>query len=199
MFPDMDRILYLDGDTLIFKDLTELFNISFNNNYILGYPCHTVDAANIFSENITNYVNVGVLLFNIKQIRKNNLDLDLLSFTMNNNKKSRHSEQATLNYIFNGKIGLLPLKYGIYLYGNIHLAKKYYLKHLRMKVNYTELDNAILVPSIVHLCCCKPKVWKKGTKHKLDYNKVCNIYQKEFYFYAHKTKYYNIIYNKYMK
>ena len=68
-----------------------------------------------------------------------------------------------------------------------------------MKINYTEIENAIIDPAIVHLCCCKPKVWKNGTKHEFNYNQICIRYQKEFYFYAYKTKYYNIIYDKYMK
>ena len=38
MFPDYKRIIYLDGDTLIRKDISEMFNLPFNGNYILGFP-----------------------------------------------------------------------------------------------------------------------------------------------------------------
>ena len=60
-------------------------------------------------------------------------------------------------------------------------------------------EKAIDDPSIVHLCCCNPKVWHKRTKHEHGFNHTCQRFQKEFYFYANKTKYYDIIYNKYMK
>ena len=33
---DIDRMIYLDGDTLVFKDLNEMHKIKFNDNYILG-------------------------------------------------------------------------------------------------------------------------------------------------------------------
>ena len=36
LFPYLEKILYLDSDTLIFKDLSELFFVDFNHNYILG-------------------------------------------------------------------------------------------------------------------------------------------------------------------
>ena len=31
-----DRIIYLDNDILVFKDLTEMYQLSFNDSYVLG-------------------------------------------------------------------------------------------------------------------------------------------------------------------
>lgn len=61
MFSDLDRIIYLDGDTLIFKDLYEMFNLSFNNNFILGYPFHKPSIMDYWRKYIINYINTGVL------------------------------------------------------------------------------------------------------------------------------------------
>ena len=97
--------------------------------------------------------------------------------------------------MFYGKIGFLPLKYGIYLYGNFTS----YMENLRVNLNMTELKNAIDDPSIVHFCCCNPKIWNKTTEHERGFNHICKRYQKEFYYYANKTDYYFDIYNKYMK
>jgi lipopolysaccharide biosynthesis glycosyltransferase len=41
MFPELERMIFLDGDTLIFKDISEMYNLPFNGNYVLGYPFHT--------------------------------------------------------------------------------------------------------------------------------------------------------------
>ena len=35
IFPDFDRIIFLDSDTLIFKDIAEMYYLPFNDNYIL--------------------------------------------------------------------------------------------------------------------------------------------------------------------
>jgi hypothetical protein len=37
LFIPLDRIIYLDSDVLIFDDLQEMYNLPFNNNYVLGF------------------------------------------------------------------------------------------------------------------------------------------------------------------
>ena len=199
IFPDFERIIYLDSDTLIFKDLLEMFNLPFNDNYILGYPFHTPWMVKINGKHPKIYVNAGVLLININKIRNDNKDIEVINFTKKYVKKLFFLEMDAMNYIYYKKMGLLPLKYGVYLYGNITNFKKKYSYKLKVKLDLKELEKAIKDPSIVHLCCCNPKVWNKRTKHEHGFNHTCQRFQKEFYFYANKTKYYDIIYNKYMK
>jgi lipopolysaccharide biosynthesis glycosyltransferase len=199
IYPDIPRIIFLDGDTLIFTDISEMYNLEFNDNYLLGYPYHTADSLDKWDpDNFKIYVNGGVLLFNIHKIRKDNMDLKLLLFHGVNYTRTNFFEQDSLNYIYKNKIGLLPLKYGVYLFGNIEEYKKEYLYKMRIDINLTELENAIEKPSIVHLCCCNPKVWYKSTRQEKGFNHICERFQKEFYFYANKTKYYKEIYNTYM-
>ena len=144
------------------------------------------------------YINVGVILINLKKIREDGKDLELINFTMQNGKKFVFPEQDTMNYVYFNKTGILPLKYGIYLYGNITQFQQNYM-HKIVKVDIKEMKKAIDDPSIVHLCCCNPKVWFKKTKHERKFNHICKRFQKEFYYYANKTKYYDKIYDKYMK
>ena len=199
IYPDIPRIIFLDGDTLIFTDISEMYNLEFNDNYLLGYPYHTADSLDKWDpDDFKIYVNGGVLLFNINKIRKDNMDLKLLLFHGVNYTRTHFLEQDSLNYVYKNKIGLLPLKYGVYLFGNIEEYKKEYLYKMRIDINFTELENAIEKPSIVHLCCCNPKVWDKNTRQEKGFNHVCERFQKEFYFYANKTKYYKEIYNTYM-
>ena len=198
IFPDFERVIYLDSDTLIFKDLSEMFNLPFNNNYILGYPFHTPWMVTINHKHPKIYINAGVLLININKIRRDNKDFELIDFTRKYAKRLFFLEQDGINFVYYKKMGLLPLKYGVYLYGNITDFKKKYLYKLKIKIDLNELKKAIDDPSIVHLCCCNPKVWYKKTKHENKFNHICKRYQREFYFYANKTKYYDNIYNEYM-
>ena len=199
IFPDYERIIFLDADTLIFKDISEMFNLPFNDNYVLGYPFHTPWMVTINGKHPKIYINSGVLLININKIRKDYKDIELIQFTLKNSEKLFFPEQDGMNYIFHEKIGLLPLKYGIYLYGNITEYLKGYSYKLKIKLDLKELERAIEDPSIVHLCCCNPKVWYKATKHENHFHHICKRFQKEFYFYANKTKFYDTIYNNYMK
>ena len=36
----LDRIIYIDTDVLVFDDLSEMYNLSFHNNYILASRNH---------------------------------------------------------------------------------------------------------------------------------------------------------------
>ena len=60
MFPNYKRIIYLDGDTLIRKDITEMFNLPFNDNYILGFPFFMGYIMDKLGINATHYINGDV-------------------------------------------------------------------------------------------------------------------------------------------
>ena len=139
-----------------------------------------------------HYINGGCLLFNIKKIRHDYKDLDLFSATLKNKTKWGFREQDAINYVFYPNIGFLPLKFGIYMIG----SSKYFniLSHyVYSPLNLTEGAEAVKDPSIVHFSCCWPKVWTNGTKNLFNDKDICLRYQKEFYFYANKSKYYKII------
>lgn len=199
IFHDLKRIIYLDSDTLIFKDLYEMYNLPFNDNYILGYPFHDVYKIDKFVKNAKIYINGGVLLFNIEKIREDNKDIDLIRFTFQRNKELWFLEQDAINIIFFEKIGLLPLKYGIYMYGDINSFEKSIQIRIRFQLNRNEVINAIDNPAIVHFSGCNPKVWNKMSSNEFKVDKICKRFNNEFYRYANKTKYYSKIYKQYMK
>ena len=198
VFHDFERIIYLDADTLIFKDLLEMYTLPFNDNYILGYPFHDVYKIDKFVKNATYYINGGVLLFNIEKIRKHNKDIELIRFTIENHFKLWFLEQDSINIIFSQKIGFLPLKYGIYMYGDIYSFEKSIQIRIRIKLNRTEVIQAIDDPSLVHFSGCNPKVWFKSSSNEFDVHDICKRFNKEFYYYANKTNYYFDIRKKYM-
>ena len=195
MFPDLERIIYLDGDTLIRKDIWEMYNYPFNGSYILGHPFFTPEAVDRFKINATHYINGGCLLFNIEKIRKDKKDVDLLQFTIKRNNKLRFREQDSINYILHPKIGFLPLKYGMYMIPNKNIFKIIATKYVRSPLNLTEGYEAIEDPAVVHFSCCWPKIWNNATKNVFKHNETCYRYQKEFYYYANKTKYYSLIHS----
>ena len=193
IFQDLDRIIYLDADTLIFKDLYEMFNLPFEDNYILGYPFHDVYKIDNFVKNATIYINGGVLLFNIPKILQDKKDTELIDFTIKNNDNLWFLEQDALNVVLFPKIGIFPLKYGIYMYGNVDSFEKSIQIRIRFKLNRTEVIEAIKDPSVVHFSCCNPKVWYRYSMNEFGVHEICNRFHKEFYYYANKSKYYDQI------
>jgi lipopolysaccharide biosynthesis glycosyltransferase len=188
LFPDIKRMIHLDGDTIVFKDLWEMYNLPFNNNYILAQ--RTVKHK--FKDKILkNYsINTGVILFNIQKIREDNKDFEIFYFLFKNNL----TEQGALNYAASPKIGYLPFKYGIWFMGNITNFKNWMKYPINETINITEVQEALIDPSILHVLYCNRKHW-----YIQNDNIECIKYNKLFYNYAKKTDYYQKIYNKYMK
>ena len=199
LFHDLDRIIYLDADTLIFKDLYEMYNLPFNGNYVLGYPFHDSNKIDDYVKHAVYYINGGVILFNNKLIRQDNKDLELIKFTMDNNRKLWFLEQDSINIVFYEKVGILPLKYGIYMYGNIHSFEKSIQIRIRFKLNRTEVIDALNDPSLVHFSGCNPKPWNSHSSNEFEVNEICKRYHDLFYFYANKTDYETKIREQYLK
>ena len=201
VLPHLKRILYLDGDTLVHKDLSELFNLDFQDNYALGYPFHNVEMMDKWKVKLVNYINGGVILFNLEKIIRDNKDAEWFLFTLKNNGRLYFLEQDSLNLVFYNHTGILPLKYGIYLFGTIETYRKTVKKYLRVEINETELIEALEHPAIVHFAGCYPKIWEKHSKYKTVFGEqsVCFKAFDDFYFYANKTDYGERIYKKYVK
>lgn len=194
LFPFIERMIHLDGDTIVFKDLWEMFNLPFNDNYFLGQPTRKDEF--IKDKVLTqNTINAGVMLFNIKKLREDNKDFELLHYLF----KKKFTEQTLVGYICLPKIGYLPFKYGIFFIGDIKTYVSHIEDNMIQRVNLTEVSEAMKDPTIVHELFCDPKHWIKGTAAVFENSTWCEKYQKIFYFYANKTKYYKKIYNKYMK
>lgn len=176
IFIPLDRIIYLDCDVLIFNDLYEMYQTPFEDNYVLGF-------LDIFSEGVDylglkseKYINSGVLLLNLKKIRKDKKHYELLYMALNH-KKLKHHDQTVINYILYPKIGLLPFKYGIFNFPTEFDVKYLYLKIIRQKLNITELLTAVKSPSIMHFVLCYPKVWNKNSRYNQYSTRNGTIYE----------------------
>ena len=84
LFPELDKILYIDVDTVILGDLRELYNTNLGNKY-LGAVNKSVKDIRIITlpnghtlEGPVRAYNCGVLLYNLKQWRKHNLTQKLI-------------------------------------------------------------------------------------------------------------------------
>ena len=196
MFSDLDRIIFLDADTLVFKDLLEMYNLPLNDNYVLGFPSHDAKYISLLIDEVKIYINVGILLINIKKIREDNKDIELLEYMFDKTEILTFPEQDAMNVVFYGKIGMLPLKYGILLY-DIDVYDNKLKSRINVKIDRDEMKNAIEDPSIIHFSLCNPKVWYPSSKNYYGKNYICKKYYNIFYYYANKTEFYYDIYKKY--
>ena len=105
-----DKVLYIDGDTLIRHDLWDLYNTDVEDYYIAGvrdfcliiYNLERQYAVRMGKKSANGYINAGVLVMNTKKIRKDNLENKFLDFL--NKKNPVLMDQDALNSVCHGKI-----------------------------------------------------------------------------------------------
>ena len=84
IFIDLDKIIYLDGDTFVFKDLNEMYQLKFNDNYILGFLDVASDGVDYLGIKSEKYINSGVVLLNLEKIRNDKKVYELIKVTNRN-------------------------------------------------------------------------------------------------------------------
>lgn len=186
-----DKIIYLDADIIVQKDLTDLYNVNLKDNYAAVVP----DIAQVLKKeeilkDYFNYFCAGMILFNAKKIREENLVEKMLQCYLDNNEKFLSLEQDIFNYIFGKKIIHIHPKFQyITLYDNFF--PKNLLNFYRLK-NQNELKEENLV--ILHYATMRP--WKYSN---LAYGRIWDKYYKLSPYYNPnlKRKKYNHLLNLY--
>ena len=120
LFPFLNRILYLDSDIIVYKDLTTLFNLNFIGKLVLGQ----VTGYNRSKKTGIYHINNGILLFNLILMRKLKIEEKVLQI-IKKKQKLRYHDQTLMNHYFKDYIGIFPLEYHIRNWGNIEEMKKW--------------------------------------------------------------------------
>lgn len=174
---DIDRILYLDCDTIVRKSLEDLWQLDMTNYPIAATP----DASEIgrrlgFSEEDV-YFNSGVMLINLKYWRDHNSHKLLFDYIDAHRDEIRLPDQDPLNIIFKDNKLELGVSYNLQ---PIALYKDKYITFPWHKYG-TEFRTAQRKPAIIHFAGARP--WEKGINHP---------YKDEWFKYRAKTKWHSV-------
>ena len=199
LFIKSDRLIHLDGDCLIFTDLYEMYNLNFHGNYVLGTYDILVGGVDYLGIKSNIYINSGVILLNLKKIKRDKKIDELLNLTINSNITLKRNDQTAINYIFYPKIGRLPGKFGLWDFEDEDNLNNY-LNILRTKIPKEEMIDALNNPGIIHLVLCNKKPWFNHRSYSkgIDYCKIkhhcpCKKYFDLWHSFAKKTEYYERI------
>ena len=114
----MERIVFMDRDTAVFQDLSELITFDMEDNYILGFFDNSPRALRKFKIKNAVVLCSGVLLMDLNALRKNNISEKYNKFIEENLGKIYQHDQTIINVVCQGKISTLPPKYGIWNFKN---------------------------------------------------------------------------------
>ena len=113
LLPSLDRIIYLDVDTLVLSDLTELWRTDLEGKFI-GAAKDELIIPNVAQKIVSerkSYFNSGMLLMDLNLFRKYDICSDLIDFAVDIAEYCEYGDQDILNYYFIDGYKLLDTKW----------------------------------------------------------------------------------------
>ncbi len=116
LFPQYDKILYLDCDLVVLGDISKLYHTDLKGNILGAAPeqfVQSTDEFRLYAEQALgldpdDYVNAGVLLIDLDAFRKHEIEKKFVRLITEYDFDLLDPDQAYLNYLCRGKILVLP-------------------------------------------------------------------------------------------
>ena len=159
--PDLNKVLYLDCDTIVAADLAPLWDTNLDGKYLAAVR----DVWDVekhlerLAMKSASYFNSGVMLINCKLWREENVSEKIKEFAVKNFRKIKYCDQDTLNKIADEKKIDLPQKYN---YMQTWWRNFYHEYEGEDELNYIAAEKA---PVVVHYTGPKPS--SKGCGHSM--------------------------------
>ena len=100
----IDRVLWLDPDTIVCDDISDIWNAEIDTKYFAS-----VEEVRNHNHSLKPYFNAGVMLMNLAKFRTDGMDERIINEI--NTVKYEHLEQDVLNYLCHMHIRRLPSCY----------------------------------------------------------------------------------------
>lgn len=179
------KVLYLDADIIVRKDLSELWNTSLENLAVAGVPnaSYSEQCYRLNYPEEKGYFNSGVLLFNLDYIRKHNITDLYITYIIENPEKLLCPDQDVINYVLQDCKIPIPVRYNVQE-GFLRIPPA------NNSIKDIHFEEEIIDPVIVHYT--KDKPWSKKCNHPLKnlyyHYKNSTIWSKSMYMEHFKYK-----------
>jgi len=118
MFPKLDKVIYIDGDTVVVDDIAKLYDIDLEGNIIAGAHEQAFVQVDLYGRyieevlGISRYetINAGVMLIDTKAFREEHI-LETFVEMLGEYKFVVTQDEDYLNVICNGRIKFLDLEW----------------------------------------------------------------------------------------
>ena len=174
LLPNINKIIYFDTDIIVYKDLSNFYNLNFEGKMILGQATYGNKKAQKLGY---HRINTGVLLLNLKAMREINFE-DKVIEIIKQGLILKYHDQTLINDYFNSYLGIFPPEYHTRPWSNFREMKTF-ISRAGVPFNKDYFYFANKYPYVRHfLGSYKPK------------NPLINFIE-DWWFFARKSKYYN--------
>ncbi|MGN0854734.1 MAG: glycosyltransferase [Kiritimatiellia bacterium] len=161
LLPDLDKVLYMDGDIVARHSLGEIYKVGLGDNY----AAVVADSGQIYYKHdyvkrVRRYFNSGVMLLNLKRMRQDDMSRVLLD-CKRAQQDSNLMDQNVFNVVFDGHVKYLPIRYNFQGVSLIRAEGKWTLAQLNtlFGTNYATERDLFADAAVIHYSS-KDKPWK---------------------------------------
>lgn len=182
---NIDKILYIDGDTVVRDSIENLWNIDMHNTIIAASIEPTVSKERKTKLEMNNkpYCNAGVMLVNLNLWRKMHATQIIFDFYKKFDGNLFACDQDAINGALKDYTKIISPKYN---YFNVFDQYPYYFLRANVKpakyISKDEFKKARKNPTIIHFLG-EERPWRLGNKHR---------FRKDFYHYLSLTEWNNM-------
>ena len=116
LFPEYQKVIYLDCDIVVLGDISKLFGVNLNGNLVGAIQEQVINSNETFKSYALNavgvapekYSNSGILLMNLKKFRENSICEKFMYLIDTYNFDVVDPDQAYLNVLCKDKVKYLP-------------------------------------------------------------------------------------------
>lgn len=119
LFPQYDRVLYLDCDIVVMGDISELYNMDLHGNTLGGCKDQIIPRTPEFADytrfavgvDANDYINSGILVMDLKKFREQQIEEKFIHIMNKYNCDIVDPDQAYINFLCKDKIEYLPISW----------------------------------------------------------------------------------------
>lgn len=167
LLPNANKVIYLDSDVICCDNIVKLWCSDINGKSIAGCLDEggVLQSRRLILGQKNNYINAGVLIFNLEKIRNEYADVftKYMEVFFTRQQDIILQDQDILNLTFNEDIHLLPLKWNVN-------GRMFHINDLEHKYTMQDEVDAIKDSGIIHY-----------TDRKKPWNLLCAHPLKELY------------------
>lgn len=178
--PNVDKVLLLEGDTVVLGNIEELYNTDITDYYLAAADDLQ---SKYFKEKIgiksdSPYFNAGIILFNLKKWREDGITQKITRVIKSGKSKFMYEVQDEMNVCLEGHVKILPPEYNcttsILLFSYKNMCR---YRWPSTKCSKEAFAKARKKPVIVHFTknqIIQSRPWVSGCQHpfKTKYEKI---------------------------
>ena len=175
LFPELDTLLYADGDMIFYPGFEKIFDFDISDYYVAAVQDMVATVVERWAEKIGNdkYFNSGIMYINLKKWREDLISIKLVDYKKND-LDSHFMDQNALNKIIGKKVLWISPEFNLMASCSVEFFEEFYkdgkaLEHISSfyDIPLPKMNSIMRHPLILHVTGPN-KAWKNIFAERID-------------------------------